>query len=76
MIMSPILASLTAVLALAAGASAAHAETVIRFPPKGGIPYAVQVPDRPNATSRRSTITDTQARTERRNGRRVLRPDR
>jgi hypothetical protein len=63
------------VLALAAGASAAHAETVIRFPPKGGIPYAVQVPDRPNATSRR-TIKDTQARTEPRNGRKIIRPDR
>lgn len=74
--MSPIFASLTAVLALAAGASAAHAETVIRFPPKGGIPYAVQVPDRPNATSRRTTIKNTQARTERRKDRKVVRPDR
>lgn len=74
--MSPILASLTAALALAAGASAAHAETVIRFPPKGGVPYVVQVPDRPNATSRRSTINDTSARTERRNGRKIVRPNR
>ena len=74
--MSPILASLTAVLALAAGAAAAHAESVVRFPPKGGLPYVVQVPDRPSATSRRSAIKDTQARTERRNGGKVVRPDR
>ena len=74
--MSPILASLAAALALAAGAATAHAESVMRFPPKGGVPYVVQVPDRPSATSRRSTINDTNGRTERRNGRRVVRPDR
>lgn len=70
--MSPSLASLIGALALVTGVSAAQADTIVRFPPKGGIPYAVQVPDRPSAAApRRSTIKEGAARTEWRLGRRV-----
>ena len=74
--MSPTLASLAIALVLAISVSATQAETVWRFPHKGGAPYAVQLPDRPSATSRQKTIDYGSLRMEQRNGRRVVRPDR
>src|SRR5262245_42798398 len=80
--MNSVLALAGIVLVLATSVAAARAETVVRFPPKGGIPYAVQVPDRPNATargnslSRGKTIEYGSGRVERRNGRWVVKPNR
>lgn len=74
--MNPTLASLAIALALATSVSAAQAETVWRFPHKGGAPYALQLPDRPSTTVRQKTIDFGSVRMEQRNGRRVVRLDR
>jgi hypothetical protein len=68
------LLSLAASLALTASSSLASAGIAWRFPPKGGVPYAVQVPDAETATARRGKSKLGYGRTKPTEHRRLVRP--
>jgi hypothetical protein len=66
--MSPDLVPLTAAILIATSVSAAHAETVFKFPYKGA-PYAVHVPDKPSTARLWASSKYARSTEKRRSGR-------